>query len=146
MTETWQWSNILLNGHSQQYQAGYQELTPDAGCITRRIAFSDVNNIKTGSVLLTKRDFVYFKDWYLNTIKQGTIKFSMFDCELGQYVMASFVGNYNANAEGKYYRLSFALAFEQSGITQEEWLITNDDYIISTFDGYGLLKNRLFKV
>lgn len=78
----WKWGCLLNEGFQNEFQEGYIETTPDAGIPYRRLRFSDIQDIVSGSLSLVNNDYLDFMSWYKFDIKQGTIPFIFYDCRV----------------------------------------------------------------
>lgn len=89
----WTWGGLLNDSYQNEYQEGYLELTPDAGIPFRRMKFSDIQDIVSGSLSLTDSDYTAFMSWYKHDIRQGTLPFQMYDCRIKQMRVARLTMN-----------------------------------------------------
>lgn len=78
----WEWGCLLNEGFQNEFQQGYIEINPDAGTPYRRLKFSDIQDIVSGSLSLVDSDYIDFMSWYKCDIKQGTIPFIFYDCRV----------------------------------------------------------------
>jgi hypothetical protein len=108
----WKFGKLLASNWSQEPQKGYIENSPEAGKSFRREMFTDINKLRTGSVILEKGVAQEFENWFKNTIKQGTIPFDIYDCYVGFEREARFYdGSYKMVDVGGLMRLTFKLQF-----------------------------------
>lgn len=135
----WTWGNFLISNFSDEEQTGFIEVNADAGLPYRREIFTDIQNIVSGTITLDKNDYLSFKDWYRNTIKQGTIPFDFYDCRIGQTRTARFNGKPSYVTNNIYYNVSVTLSLEQVNAYIDWSLLTESGDYILTEDNKNIL-------
>lgn len=124
--EQWKFPKIKAQGFQNEFQEGYIEVTPDAGVPFRRERFSDVQDIITGNVTLTKQQYLDFMSWYKVDIKQGSIPFTYFDCRSEKERVARIVGKPTFPSNSKYFDVNITLAFDSSVFYDDRVLVANE--------------------
>ena len=135
----WTWGDLLISNFSDEEQTGFIEVNADAGLPYRREIFTDIQNIVSGTITLDKNDYLSFKDWYRNTIKQGTIPFDFYDCRIGQIRTARFNGKPSYVTNNIYYNISVTLSLEQVNAYIDWFLLTESGDYILTEDNNNIL-------
>lgn len=134
--EKWEFGQLLSNGFSNETQQGFEELTPDAGIPFRRESFTDVYDIVRGGIILTRNDYLYFMDWYRNTVRQGTLPFTYYDCRVEKDRVARIVGKPTFSAISNRFSVSITISLEPTRFGVDSLLITeSEDAYITTDSG-----------
>lgn len=124
--EQWKFPKIKVQGFQNEFQEGFIEVTPDAGIPYRRERFSDVQDIVSGSVTLTKQQYIDFMSWYKTDIDQGAIPFTYFDCRTKKERVARIVGKPTFQTNSKYFDVNITLAFNSGVIYEDRILVANE--------------------
>jgi hypothetical protein len=141
----WTFGKLLANNWSQEPQKGYIENSPDAGKSFRREIFTDINKLRTGSIILDKGDSQEFENWFKNTIKQGTIPFDIYDCYVGFEREARFYdGSYKMIDVGGKMRLSFKLQFTPVDVVESfNWVDDKGNQIVDDLGNDMIFETKL---
>ena len=126
MAEEWKWGNFLLSNFKDEEQTGFQEVDPDAGLPFRRESFTDISNIVSGTITLTLQNYIAFKDWYRNVIRQGSIPFDFYDCRVDETRTARLIGKPLYITNNKYYNVSVVLSLDPV-TTYLDWNLLTED-------------------
>jgi len=142
----WGFGNLLSSGFSDEEQAGFEELTPDAGVPFRREVFTDIQNIVSGSLVLTNNDYIRFKSFYRSETRQGTLTFDFYDCRFGVTRTARFVGKPTYTATSNQWTVNLVLSLDPVVIKRESTIVTHNGDAIVTHDGKRILARQRFDV
>lgn len=143
--QTWNWGKPLIEGFNNSPQKGYSE--SEQGLLNRKLNFTDIYDKVNCSFTLTKAEYINFINWYQNDLRQGTLPFLFFDCRFQKQRVARFIEDipqYTSNSNR--FNLTVSLAFMSEVLSQEFFLIVNEDNYLIVNDNDYLLANQLLRV
>ncbi|PNX49890.1 MAG: hypothetical protein BV457_00185 [Thermoplasmata archaeon M9B1D] len=140
--EKWRWGDLLSNSFQDEDQNGFIEVSPDAGQPFRRETFTDIDNIIKGYIIVSLEDYLDFKSWYRNTIKQGTIPFTFYDCRIEVDRTARFLDKPLYRQVSNYYQIEVKLSLEQTKIYVDYSLLTEGGEYLLTEGGENLVATK----
>lgn len=140
--EKWNWGDLLSNNFRDEDQNGFLEVSPDAGKPFRRETFTDIDNILSGSIILDLDDYIRFKSWYRNTLKQGSISFTFYDCRTETERMAKFLDKPLYRQVSNLWNISVKLSLEQTSILEDLNLLTEGGDEILTEGGDTIIATK----
>lgn len=143
MIEYWQWGNILVNNYQGEFQQGFIEVTPDAGIPYRRQCFSDIQDIFQGTFALTRVELLEFKNWYKYIIKQGSIPFQYYDCQLNVYRTCRILEKPTWTSNSSMFSVSIKFTFDSGIFYQDRSLVANDTYLLVNGDKALVVSKKL---
>ena len=135
----WTWGDFLLSNFKDEEQTGFIEVDPDAGLPFRRESFTDITNIVRGTVTLTRQNYIAFKDWYRNIIRQGSLTFDFYDCRVEETRTARFIGKPSYVTNDKYYNISVTLSLDTVTAYLDWNLLAEDGTPILTEAGENII-------
>lgn len=143
---TWRFGEILSNGFSNEEQQGFSEVTPDAGNPYRRQEFTDIQDLISGTFILDFNEYLDFKNWYRNEIRQGSLSFDYYDCRVDQSRTARIIGKPQYTTVSNQYRLSITLSLESVTVEVIDNLVSEaGDQIISE-GGDNIITTTKYKI
>jgi hypothetical protein len=122
----WEWGTILLSGQQSEFQAGHIETSPDAGTPFRRERFTDIGEILQGQIILSQNDADLFKYWYKSDLRQGTINFSYYDCNLEVERIGRIIDKPTYSFVSNRVQINFQMMFIPMDINIQKILCLND--------------------
>lgn len=136
MTAVWRFGDIRVAGFQNEIQDGVRELTPDAGNPFKRVSFTDVQDLIRGTFVVNRDDYLDFMDWFRNTIRQGSLSFSYYDCRIDASRTARIIGRPSFTTLSNKWVISISLSLEPVTSIVEFNLITEtgDNLITETDD------------
>lgn len=138
----WQWGSLLSRNFNDEDQTGFLEITPDAGKPFRRESFTDIDNLIRGSIIVDLDTYIEFKSWYRNTIKQGTISFTFFDCRTNTERIARILGKPLYRQISNKWNISIKLSLEQTIIYKDYFLLTEGGEYLLTEGGDKIITTK----
>lgn len=130
--EKWRWGDLISRGFQDEDQNGFIEVSPDAGEPFRRETFTDIDNIIKGSIVVPLEDYLDFKSWYRNSVKQGTLPFTFYDCRVEADRTARFLEKPLYRQNSNYWTIEVKLSLEQTKLYVDYYLLTEGgDYLLT---------------
>jgi len=144
--EYWTWGKIKSDGYTSQFQQGFMEITPDAGIPFRMQRFTDVGSIFQGTFILDKNTKKDFESWYKFNIRQGSIPFKFYDCEVEQYRTTRIIENPTYNTVSNMFSISIKMMFDSEIFNVSRYLKVNNGSYLLVNNGKRLIVNKKLRV
>lgn len=142
----WRFGEILSNGFSNEEQTGFSEVSPDAGSPFRRQEFTDIQDLISGTFILTAAQYIDFKGWYRNEVRQGSLSFDYYDCRVEQTRTARIIGKPQYNTVSNHYRVSITLSLESVVVTTTDNLVSQAGDNIVSLSGDQIVTTTKFRI
>lgn len=122
---TWAWGEFQVNNFQEEFQEGCIEIAPDAGVPTRKVRFTDIQDLIQGTFTLNKTEYIAFLAWFKTTIKCGTIPFLYYDSRVEQARTVRIVGKPAITSNSNMYNITVQFAFDSNIVYMDRYLLVN---------------------
>jgi len=140
---TWAWGEFQIKNFQEEFQEGCIEITPDKGVPTRKVRFTDIQDLVQGTFALTRSEYLAFLTWFKTTIKCGTIPFLYYDSRIEQTRTVRIIGKPSITTLSNMFNIAVQFAFDSNIVYMDRYLIANNKYLLVNPDKPLIIGKKL---